>query len=172
MSTPFEHLDERMNARRLDLGRNWRQIADAAGVSAEALRAIRRGKYQPSELTQRKMEDALQWAPGSVAAVLAGGEPAATNRGRRSTDTSLAAAIGAEVRAAIGNERVQVNYVARVLQIDRDAARDRLEGRVPFSHPELVNIAEDLGINHDELKATAERAIGEQATAGANEQAK
>ena len=40
---PHERLDEAMNQRRLELRLNWRQLADAAGISYTALRAIRRG---------------------------------------------------------------------------------------------------------------------------------
>lgn len=68
-------LDEAMNRRRLDLRINWRQLAEAAGVSYAALRAIRRGDYRPAELTARGLDAALGWAPGSLLSVLDGGEP-------------------------------------------------------------------------------------------------
>lgn len=75
MGTPHERLDAAMNERRLDLRMKWRKVADGAGVSYEALRAIRKGEYHPSELTRRGIDDTLRWKPGSVADVLAGGDP-------------------------------------------------------------------------------------------------
>ncbi|OSZ56283.1 hypothetical protein OQI_33860 [Streptomyces pharetrae CZA14] len=65
-----------MNQRRLELGLQWRDLAAAAGISYEALRSIRRGVSAPADLTARKLDDALQWEPGSVRATLAGGTPA------------------------------------------------------------------------------------------------
>lgn len=75
MSEPYERLDSAMNARRLDLRMNWREVSTAAGISYEALRGIRRGDYRPSELTARALDDALRWERGSVEAILAGGDP-------------------------------------------------------------------------------------------------
>ncbi|MFJ8347679.1 helix-turn-helix domain-containing protein [Streptomyces sp. NPDC094153] len=72
---PYERLDQAMNHRRLQLRMNWREVAEAAGVSYTALRAIRRGEYRPTELTARALDEALQWAHGSVHAVLGGGAP-------------------------------------------------------------------------------------------------
>lgn len=75
MPQPHERLDKVMNARRLELRMTWRELAQAAEVSYEALRAIRKGDYRPAELTARALDEALQWMPGSVYAVLDGGEP-------------------------------------------------------------------------------------------------
>lgn len=74
---PFERLDEAMNQRRLQLRMNWRELAEAADISYTALRAIRRGSYRPTELTAQDLDAALQWAPGSVHAILDGGQPTA-----------------------------------------------------------------------------------------------
>lgn len=72
-------LDQEMNARRLELGKNgmsWREVAAAANISYETLRAVRQGLNEPTEQTKRGLETALQWAPGSIDSILAGGEPA------------------------------------------------------------------------------------------------
>lgn len=74
MSEPYERLDRAMNARRLDLRMNWRELSEAAGISYEALRGIRRGDYRPSELTARALDEALRWERGGVEAILAGGD--------------------------------------------------------------------------------------------------
>ncbi|MGW0599922.1 helix-turn-helix domain-containing protein [Streptomyces sp. NPDC002776] len=76
MSDPHKRLDDAMNQRRLELGLQWRDLAAAAGISYEALRAIRRGTSRPAELTARKLDEALQWEPGGVRAALAGRTPA------------------------------------------------------------------------------------------------
>jgi DNA-binding XRE family transcriptional regulator len=75
MPQPPERLDSVMNERRLKLRMNWREVAQAADISYEALRAIRKGNYRPTELTARALDEALQWTPGSVHAVLDDGEP-------------------------------------------------------------------------------------------------
>ena len=75
MPEPHERLDEAMNQRRLELRLKWRDLAEAAGITYEALRAIRRGESRPTEFTARALDAVLQWAPGSVHAILGGGEP-------------------------------------------------------------------------------------------------
>ena len=75
MSGTRTRLDQAMDRRRLDLRKQWKDIATAAGISTAALGAIRRGEYKPSALTARGIEDALQWAHGSIEAIDAGGDP-------------------------------------------------------------------------------------------------
>lgn len=53
----------------------WAQVATEAKVTVETLRAIRRGKNEPSALTKRGLEQALQWQTGSVDQVYAGRDP-------------------------------------------------------------------------------------------------
>lgn len=65
-----------MNARRLELGITWADVAKTAGVSYEALRKLRSGPFGPRELTDAKISRALGWKPGSIAAILGGGTPA------------------------------------------------------------------------------------------------
>lgn len=64
-----------MEDRRVALRMQWREVAESAGLSIAGLGAIRRGERRPTAVTRARLEDALQWAPGSVDAVLAGGEP-------------------------------------------------------------------------------------------------
>lgn len=54
---------------------SWREVSTAAGMSYEGLRAIRKGDRHPNAVTKGRIEDALQWEPGSVDAVAAGGQP-------------------------------------------------------------------------------------------------
>ncbi|MER7874866.1 hypothetical protein ABTY63_15085 [Streptomyces solisilvae] len=61
-----------------DLGLQYAEVARAAGFSDQTLIAIRNSaKVRPT--THRKLEKALRWAPGSVQAILNGGEPTALN---------------------------------------------------------------------------------------------
>ncbi|MFE6816045.1 hypothetical protein [Streptomyces sp. NPDC057677] len=50
------------------------EVAERGGFSIETLAKIRRG-VRVSSVTYRKLERALGWAAGSVAAAAAGGEP-------------------------------------------------------------------------------------------------
>lgn len=84
-----------MERRRVELRMSWRDVSTAAGMSYEGLRAIRKGDRHPNAVTKGRIEDALQWMPGSVEAVLAGGEvtPAAAAQPDRTipTDDELSA---------------------------------------------------------------------------------
>jgi hypothetical protein len=73
-------LAQLMDERRLQLGLKWTQVAEraGAGLSAETLRAIRRGEQAPRPLTRAAIDRALQWAPGSTDRILehdSDGEP-------------------------------------------------------------------------------------------------
>lgn len=72
-------LDAAMDARRVDLRMTWREVAEAAELSLAGLSAIRRGERQPSTLSRRRLEDALQWERGSIEAVMEGHDPTAVN---------------------------------------------------------------------------------------------
>lgn len=76
-SDPLARLTEVMTARRLQLGmRTWRNLAEAAGISPETLRALRAGEGQPTDSTIHGLNRALCWKDGAgVEALLAGGEP-------------------------------------------------------------------------------------------------
>lgn len=75
MSQPHERLSEAMRKRGLQLGKRWVHIARDADITTSALGAIRRGEYRPSPHTATALDEALEWAPGSVERILAGGEP-------------------------------------------------------------------------------------------------
>jgi hypothetical protein len=67
-------LDTWMNERRRKLRiKTWTQVAERAGMSDENLRKIRRGEISISENAADGIEDALQWAPGSVMRAVAEG---------------------------------------------------------------------------------------------------
>ena len=70
-----ERLSRIMEDRRLDLGLSWREVASRAEVSYEALRALRTGTGGIRPLTARQIDSALEWVPGSVQAIMDGGDP-------------------------------------------------------------------------------------------------
>jgi hypothetical protein len=75
MVSPESRLDAAMEARRLELNLEWRDIAGRGGLAYETLRSLRR-TGRASALSKRRAEAGLGWAPGSIDAVLAGGSPA------------------------------------------------------------------------------------------------
>ncbi|MDX8050437.1 hypothetical protein SK571_13680 [Lentzea sp. BCCO 10_0798] len=75
-----QRLDDAMDARRLDLGLEWREVAEQGGISYETLRAARRGTSNIPTKTRRAIERGLRWSPGSVTEVLAGRQPVPEGR--------------------------------------------------------------------------------------------
>ena len=73
---PTTHrLGDLMDERRRELRLRWRDVAVLSGVSYEGIRAVRNGTGDIRMLTQRGIEDALQWERGSIRSVLDGGDP-------------------------------------------------------------------------------------------------
>lgn len=65
-----------IDQRRADLGLDTVQLAAKMGTSRQWLIDLRNGKItRPRATTRRAIERALDWEQGSVAEILAGGEP-------------------------------------------------------------------------------------------------
>ncbi|MFF9248848.1 helix-turn-helix domain-containing protein [Streptomyces globisporus] len=79
MPEQLSPLDGEMNARRLQLGMAWKEVARSAGISYETLRAVRKGETSGAPLTLRKIEQALRWAQGDINRVERGGKPTPTS---------------------------------------------------------------------------------------------
>lgn len=151
MTEPFERLDDAMNRRRIHLRMNWREVADAAGISYTALRAIRKGDYRPTELTARGLDDALQWAPGSVYAILDGGDPSPLKAGptkppsretRETSPLSPSEALRRMVRASARELGMTAGDVDEAMRLARqDLAGWTPEVTGPPSRP-------DSGLHH------------------------
>lgn len=90
-SDPLGRLAGYVERRIAELALEYVEVARAADFSIEALRKIRNAISVRSS-TYGKLERALRWAPGSVQAILAGGEPT-LSQGARSAG---AASRGAE----------------------------------------------------------------------------
>jgi transcriptional regulator with XRE-family HTH domain len=73
--SPPNALDVAITERCVELRMELRDLAKAAGMSEAYLRRIRRGLSIPRDLKAAGLEDALQWEPGSVQAVLQGRPP-------------------------------------------------------------------------------------------------
>ncbi|TMS00110.1 hypothetical protein [Nonomuraea basaltis] len=71
----FKRLAELMNQRRVALRLQWNDVAEQAGISTAHLRKFRSGEAGVSDLVRARLEEALQWASGSIESVLAGGDP-------------------------------------------------------------------------------------------------
>jgi transcriptional regulator with XRE-family HTH domain len=77
MTESLDRLNELMKARRLDLGmKTWRDLAQAAGISYETLRALRTGEAQPTAATIHGLNRALLYKDGAgIEALLNGRDP-------------------------------------------------------------------------------------------------
>lgn len=123
--------------RRRQLGLSQSRAASLARASRTSWVAWEKGTATPEDYSYVKIERALEWAPGSVAAVLAGGEP-----------TPLVAAVPEpldEERAAlfdlyqrrrdagIGHEEAMARLQAGLDRLDREhrATRSGDRGRHP-----------------------------------------
>lgn len=74
--TPRKRLARLMDERRADLGDLYlHEVAEAAGLTREGLRKIRRGKGAIQTESKLGLERALRWERGSINAILAGGDP-------------------------------------------------------------------------------------------------
>lgn len=77
--TGMDMIDDLMNARRIELGLRWEEVAERAGIRRSTLHNVRRGK--PTKInTDRAIEDVLQWERGSLEAIRHGGKPAPLHR--------------------------------------------------------------------------------------------
>ncbi|GAA4059572.1 hypothetical protein GCM10022214_10110 [Actinomadura miaoliensis] len=73
--TSRQRLARLMDERRAELRLTWHEVAERAGMTREGLRRTRTGSGSIRSLTKRGIEDALEWAVGSVDMILAGGDP-------------------------------------------------------------------------------------------------
>lgn len=70
-----QNLADLITKRRMELGLSDTQAARTVGVAKGVWVGIERGTREPEERIYSQIERMLRWAPGSVRAVLAGGEP-------------------------------------------------------------------------------------------------
>ena len=76
MPETSRHLADHIEARRKQLGLNPTQLAEAAGLSLQGLKNIRKGKIRNyQERLTLPLTRALGWTPDSIDRLLAGQEP-------------------------------------------------------------------------------------------------
>lgn len=74
-SDSVRRLSDALNKRRTALRLQWQEVTDRANMSTAHLRNVRTGKASLSDLAKAELEEALQWAPGSIDRILEGGDP-------------------------------------------------------------------------------------------------
>ncbi len=71
----WPRLAEVIRTRRLELGLSARSASDAAGINRATWAAAESTRHRLGERLWAPVERALAWGPGSVAAILDGGQP-------------------------------------------------------------------------------------------------
>lgn len=84
---PRERLAQQIRTRRLQRGLSIRAAAKIAGISPITWTGAEKGTRITAEHLFTGFESALRWQPGSVAAILDGGEPAPLDAADNNTDT-------------------------------------------------------------------------------------
>lgn len=87
-----DSLDQMLDERRLELNMRWDDVADAAGISYETLRAFRKGRPTRA-LTRSKIERALQLQPGSIERAPSAGKLAPLESAQQSISDSVRAEV-------------------------------------------------------------------------------
>lgn len=115
-----------MERRAGELGLQWKDVAQASGLTDQALRNVRSGKSRkPNTATQAGIERALRWEPGSVRAILAGSRPVSLAEQPEEVSRSV------EGADAISGQEVRefLQSIARVRRtLGDDAARALIRG--------------------------------------------
>jgi len=70
-----QQLDQLIDGRRRQLRLRWNQVVQRAGMSAQNLRLIRQGVIGVTVDAADRIEDALEWARGSITGFLDDGTP-------------------------------------------------------------------------------------------------
>ncbi|MFI2667882.1 helix-turn-helix domain-containing protein [Micromonospora carbonacea] len=68
-------LGTRVRDRRVELGLSARAASQAAGIDRNTWSYLENGTRRTAEFNYAGIERALRWAPGSIRAILGGGEP-------------------------------------------------------------------------------------------------
>lgn len=134
-------------ARRRELDISQRRLAADGIINAGALIAFEKGRSWPRERTRARLEEVLQWPPGTIARLRAGGDPAPpAPPGPRSATSSEAGGIedGSLIAQAV------------------DTAVHTLAGTIAtlpdVTHPDFVARASSILADLRQLEAVAARA--------------
>jgi len=128
-----QRLAGRMEDRRIELRLRWQDVAEAGGLSLKTLHSVRTGSAGIAPLTERGIDQGLQWESGSVRSIIGGGEPRPAQRGTSKPVSPLAAELldepGIErYRPAVNAER---DGLAEAREESEDEARIWANPRIP-----------------------------------------
>lgn len=119
-----------MDERRAELGLTWTEVARRAGLTPEALRLIRTKSTDLQRSTKDGIERALLWEPGSVDAVLAGGDPTTQPRAEATqsgpSPHTVAAATELTFEEALEVYGKALQQLRRAATIDREVSPETL----------------------------------------------
>lgn len=128
-------LGTHMKRRRLELEIGFLAAVAASGVSKSTWANWEKDRNIPEEINFQRIERILRWAPGSVAAILAGGEPTEI---AEATVTTLPLPGGElppdddfvrELRATPGLSTDYLNALIRSYWADRALEQQRIEDK-------------------------------------------
>lgn len=114
--------------RALELDLNLLDVARGAQMSQSNLFRIRRGDIAITAISAKRLEEALKWEYGSIAAIEAGGEPTPVETASGASDEDLDAALAEistlnERAAALREEADAIMKTAAVLERKLSAGR-------------------------------------------------
>lgn len=121
---PRERLTARMETRRVALRLQWGEVATRAGISTAHLRRIRNDESPLTPLVKASLEDALQWAHGSIDAILEGGDPVEVAAVR--AVSSLGGTSYAKVEARTPEDQTTEGLEAALRELARRLSPDRV----------------------------------------------
>jgi hypothetical protein len=105
-------------ARRVELGISQRELAKMKIIGAANLIAFEKGRSWPREMTRARLEQAVQWPPGTLARVHAGRNPPGSGAIDKSSTDETSAMVSGAVNLAAG----QILATADALPSDGDPA--------------------------------------------------
>lgn len=132
---PLVRLAQYIESRITALAMEYAEVCRLAEISDETLSNIRKGN-RARAATYRKLERALQWDVGSIASILAGGEPtpSGVGGGRSASAPQTAPTLDQELELAARLMAAQVRELGLSPEEAAEAWR-RAQERITRSHP-------------------------------------
>lgn len=130
-----QRLRSLMEARCEELGLTWTEVAAKGGSSVKTLHSVRTEDHRIQPATQRAIETGLQWAPGSLREIEAGGDPADAPAERRIPVSPASASQVAEAAFGSGIVSRARPYANEIFLRLRDLAAEGItepDGRQMF----------------------------------------
>lgn len=144
MREASERLLAATDARRIELGKRWREVTAEAGLSHQTLARWRKGEGVDA-LTERAFERALMWGPGAREAITEGRMPRALDADSQGVAAAApdAGAQDLELRADATADAIR-NILDGLPADVREATLRRLDDRM-----RLRRIPENRGPEHN-----------------------